>query len=403
MTMRVTLDRGEWLLGDRIDGGGFCSVLEARSESGEPAAAKLVPKEPGAARELLFADLTGVRNVVPIIDSGETDTHWVLVMPRAEKSLRRHVVEADGTIDVTSAIAVVADVAAALADLDGEVVHRDIKPENVLLLDGRWCLADFGISRYAEAITAPDTRKYSLTPAYAAPERWRDQRATNATDVYSLGVVAYELLAGQVPFRGPAVHDFREQHLTTTPPHLTSAPPLLASLIDECLFKAPQARPTPANLLSRLERAAEHPASAGLASLQEANRVVAIKLAEASSQAAAAQTEEERRDELSNSALTVWNGIPAMLRTTLADAAPAAAVTTAGAEGTWTMRLNDAALQVTAATRTSPSPWNGWTPPAFDVIAYEAIGIQIPADQFGYEGRSHSVWFCDAQAAGEYQ
>src|SRR5699024_7455063 len=94
------------------------------------------------------------------------------------------------------------DIATTLTDLDGSVVHRDLKPENVLYLDGHWCLADFGIARYAEATTSPDTRKFALSPLYAAPERWKGERATTATDIYSLGVIAYELLSGEVPFTG---------------------------------------------------------------------------------------------------------------------------------------------------------------------------------------------------------
>ena len=57
------------------------------------------------------------------------------------------------------------DIDNALIDLDGKVVHRDLKPANVLLLDGHWCLADFGISRYAEASTASDTQKFALVSA----------------------------------------------------------------------------------------------------------------------------------------------------------------------------------------------------------------------------------------------
>ena len=96
------------------------------------------------------------------------------------------------------------------------MVHRDLKPENVLFLDGHWCVADFGISRYAEASTAPDTRKYALTPAYAAPERWRNEHATSATDVYSLGVIAFELLTGARPFPGPDLGYFRTSICTST-------------------------------------------------------------------------------------------------------------------------------------------------------------------------------------------
>jgi eukaryotic-like serine/threonine-protein kinase len=167
----------------------------------------------------------------------------VLVMPRAEKSLRQHLDDAAGPLEAVEAAAILSDIATALADLDGKVVHRDLKPENVLFLDGTWCLADFGISRYAEATTALDTRKYALSKEYAAPERWRSERATTATDVYALGVIAYELLSGSRPFAGPELHDFREQHLHRAPERLAAVPATFGALIEECLYKAAGARP----------------------------------------------------------------------------------------------------------------------------------------------------------------
>ncbi|MDL5206369.1 protein kinase [Streptomyces sp. ALI-76-A] len=152
-------------------------------------------------------------------------------MPRAEKSLRAHLQE-HGQLPLNETVAVLSDVAEALADLkDREVVHRDLKPENILLLGGRWCLADFGIARYAEATTAQHTYKGAGSLPYMAPEVWKYQRATGATDIYALGVLAYELLEGTRPFTGPAEHDYQEQHLHGTPPPLTTAPPLLAALI----------------------------------------------------------------------------------------------------------------------------------------------------------------------------
>src|SRR6266581_4091455 len=188
--MKLSFDH-EWELGERIDGGGFGQVYEARGPDGAPAVVKLVPKAPGAGRELLFVDLSDARNVVPVIDHGETADHWALVMPQAEKSLRQHLREESQPLSVADSVVVLSDIAEALADLDGRVVHRDLKPENVLLLNGHWCLADFGISRYAEATTAPDTRKFALSPPNAAPERWRSERATYAADVYAVGVMAY--------------------------------------------------------------------------------------------------------------------------------------------------------------------------------------------------------------------
>lgn len=153
---------GRWTLGEQLGKGGFGRVFAATAEDGTPAAAKLVPKEPGASREMLFVDLAAVagvvRNVVPVLDSGETDSHYVIVMPLAAESLRDRFEAAGGPMPVEEALAALTDVAAALADLDGRVVHRDLKPENVLLVDGAWCLADFGISRYTEAATATDSR-----------------------------------------------------------------------------------------------------------------------------------------------------------------------------------------------------------------------------------------------------
>ena len=86
-------------------------VFEVTSGAMPPAVAKLVPKEPGAERELLFENLSNVRNVVPIIDSGETKDHWVLIMPRADKSLRRHLEAAGGPLDAAEAVSILIDIA----------------------------------------------------------------------------------------------------------------------------------------------------------------------------------------------------------------------------------------------------------------------------------------------------
>lgn len=401
MTVRLKLGR-EWTLGERIGGGGFGEVYAARSSDCEAAVAKMVPKAPGAQRELLFVNLGEVRNVVPIIDSGETDGSWVLIMPRAEKSLRQHLDEVAGPLDVPDAVAILLEVASALADLDGKVVHRDLKPENVLLLDGNWCLADFGISRYAEATTAPDTRKYALSPPYAAPERWRDERATIATDVYSFGVIAYELLSDSLPFVGPAPHDFREQHLHSDPASLDNVPTALGALIGECLYKPAEARPSPANVLARLARIEELAPSKGLAKLQEADRAEVTRRGESARRASEHRSEAERRAALVDAATTGLTNIADTLKVTITQAAPAATVQS-GRDGGWTIRLNQAELEFVPAATTSGSPWGSWQPPAFDVVAYAALSIQIPPARHEYEGRSHSLWYCDAGEAGRFQ
>ena len=258
-------------------------------------------KADGAQRELLFVDLGGARNVIPILDSGETTDHYVLIMPCADKSLRRHLADTDRPPAPAEAISVLVDVTTALSDLDGKVVHRDLKPENILLHEGKWCLADFGISRYAEASTAPDTQKYALSPWYAAPERWRNERATTATDVYSLGVIAHELLSKSLPFSGTNWSDLREQHLHEEPASLDGVPPNLAALValvQECLCKAAAARPRPAAILQRLQRISEPPRTGGLAKLQEAHQNEVKRRAEHARFESRLRSEQERRSEL---------------------------------------------------------------------------------------------------------
>lgn len=265
----IKLNRS-WKLGNPFASGGFGKIFEAEGEDGTIAVVKLIPKAPDASRELLFESISGLPNIVPVFDSGEWEDYYILVMPHAEKSLRQHLTEVGGKLAVAEVVPVLTDMAEALASLQIGVVHRDLKPENILFYMGHWCLVDFGIARYAEATTAPDTRKYAMTPPYAAPEQWRAERATSATDVYAFGVIAFELLQGILPFPGP---DFREQHLNQPSPAIIDCPSFLASLVTECLFKASQARPKPANILARLYTS-QKSATPAVARLQEVNKSV---------------------------------------------------------------------------------------------------------------------------------
>src|SRR4051794_37291680 len=96
-----------WRVGEPLGVGGFGQVWSAASNEyrGE-GALKLVPKAPGADRENLFVGLKSARNVVPIIDSGEYGDNWVLVMPRAERSLREHLTASGNQLDVAGALAI---------------------------------------------------------------------------------------------------------------------------------------------------------------------------------------------------------------------------------------------------------------------------------------------------------
>jgi eukaryotic-like serine/threonine-protein kinase len=384
-----------WTYGDELGGGGFGRVYRAICGD-EQAALKLVPKAPGAEREMLFVDLAEAQNVVPIIDSGETKDAWALVMPLAERTLREEL-DTAGTLTLADARNIAIDVLVALASLDGRVVHRDLKPENVLRLDGTWCLADFGISRYAEATTSQDTQKYAMSAPYAAPERWRAERATSATDIYSFGVMLYELLVGELPFPGPDYADFRDQHLHHDPPEPDGAPDSLAALLRECMYRSPNARPRAANALERLRRIAPGRESGGLADLEAANRATVAERSQRDRAESQARSEAEAREALAQDARTALDHIGERLRSTIADAAPAVSVDVPRPTN-WTLALGDAEFSLTG-----PMSIAREAVEQFDVVLSATIGLQIPPNHDGFQGCAHSLWFCDAQVEGEYR
>lgn len=159
-----------------------------------------------------------------------------------------------GRLDVLTALSVVGQVALALqAAHDAGVVHRDVKPGNLLLrTDGVVKVTDFGIARMVGA--APLTRAGSVlgTAYYLSPEQTRAEPATPASDLYSLGVVAYEALAGRRPFPGDDPAAVALAHRDTPPPPLPDdVPELVADLVLGALAKDPARRGGPAARFGR--------------------------------------------------------------------------------------------------------------------------------------------------------
>ena len=399
--MKIIRLKNEWEVGELIGSGGFGRVYRAVSGDRE-CALKIVPKLPGADRELLFSDLCGLGavNIVPILESGEINEQWVLVMPLAECSLRDKLIY-KGSFQLDKALLLLSDICEAIDSISNKIVHRDIKPENILLLDKRWCLADFGIARYVETSTDKNTRKFAFTPQYAAPERWRFERATTATDVYSVGIVAYEILTGNLPFKGPSREDFREQHLHSKAPMIEDIPDSVSAIIDECLYKSPGARPSPSEILARINQAVSSTRSMGRSKLVEANREEIRKRVEEDRKKSLQESEAMRRAELYKSAEESLKKVSQeMIDIISADASSAKIEKTVGSG--WLISIGNARMMLSGITASSSNPWGCWDAPAFDVIAYADIKLTIPKDRYGWEGRSHSLWFCDAVEAGSY-
>lgn len=404
MTTLVRLESHEWTVGGALpDGvGGFGQVFDVVDETGRAGVAKFVAKLPGAERELLMGDSLAAaraRNVIPIWDSGEEHDRWVIVMPKADSSLSAHI-RASGIVPTTEVVDILTDIATALAELaslDPAIVHRDLKPANILRYNGVWCLADFGIAKYAEQTTGPDTLKWNLTRPYAAPEQWRLESATPATDVYAFGVIAYELLAGHWPFPGP---DFRDQHLTDPAPPLTGGTPRLRTLVEECLWKPPATRPTAANLLARLATAGDAPSSPGASRLAHANSAESERLArdyaEALQKAQREQDDAAMFEVATQSFDSIWTPLLAAIE---ADAPLASVDKTASAgrgSAQFLAQLRSGKLGVSRPARN-----DGWKGP-FRVIASAIVSVNQSQNRGGYEGRAHSLWFCDAQEAGRF-
>ena len=124
------------------------------------------------------------------------------------------------------------------------IVHRDVKPANILLsTDGRVKVGDFGVARLAEGSTDGTAATIVGTPRYMAPEQGRGRPTTPATDVYSVGVVLYEMLAGEPPFTGDSVVELALLHLQEPPPPLSARlPTALVEITQRALAKDPADR-----------------------------------------------------------------------------------------------------------------------------------------------------------------
>jgi serine/threonine protein kinase len=205
-------------------------------------------------------------HIVPVLSAGEVDGLPYYIMPYVKgESLRARF--AGGPLPVNEVVGILGDVAKALAYAQSEgVVHRDIKPDNILLSGGAATVADFGIAkalssaRRSEPGEALTSLGMSLgTPAYMAPEQVAgDPNVDNRADIYSLGCVAYEMLAGTSPFAGKTPQQILAAQVLEKPVALATRrpgiPPALAGLIDRCLEKEPGRRPQSASeLVTHLE------------------------------------------------------------------------------------------------------------------------------------------------------
>ncbi|MFE2315459.1 serine/threonine-protein kinase [Streptomyces sp. NPDC059441] len=223
-------------------------------------------------------------NIVRVRDLVVEGDLLALVMDLVDgPDLHRYLRE-NGPFSPVAAALLTAQVADALAasHADG-VVHRDLKPANVLLKQDSGqmhpMLTDFGIARLADSPGLTRTHEFVGTPAYVAPESAEGRPQTSAVDIYGAGILLYELVTGRPPFAGDSALEVLHQHLSAEPRRPSTVPDPLWTVIERCLRKNPDERPSAENLARGLRTVAEgigvHATSAQIAAAEGVGALLA--------------------------------------------------------------------------------------------------------------------------------
>ncbi len=250
---------GRYRIQRKLGEGGMASVYLAEDLKHERKVALKILKPELAAvigAERFLAEIKTTANlqhphILPLFDSGEAEGFLYYVMPYIEGETLRDRIEREGQLGVEEAVRIARDVADALDYAHrNDIIHRDIKPANILLHDGRPVVADFGIALAISAAGGGRMTETGLslgTPHYMSPEQASADRDLSArSDVYSLGCVLYEMLAGQPPHTGPSAQSILVRILTEDPRDVTelrrTVPPHVAATVMKSIEKLPADR-----------------------------------------------------------------------------------------------------------------------------------------------------------------
>jgi serine/threonine protein kinase/tetratricopeptide (TPR) repeat protein len=261
-------------------GGGMSRVYQAEETAlGRQVVIKVLPPDLAAAisverfrREIQLAAKLQHPHIVPVLAAGRAGELLFYTMPYIEGESLRAKLAREGELPVTDTVRLLRDVVDALAYAhELGVVHRDIKPDNVMVSRNHALVTDFGVAKaVSEAVASDGLAPGSLTtggvamgtPAYMAPEQAAaDPSIDHRADIYAVGVMAYEMLAGFPPFAGRTPQQLLAAHVSRTPEPLeavrATVPPELAAIVMRCLEKRPADRWQSANeLLKALETVA---------------------------------------------------------------------------------------------------------------------------------------------------
>jgi eukaryotic-like serine/threonine-protein kinase len=274
----------------QIGSGGMSTVYRAFDETLErDVALKImhadVSRDPSALerfrREARTVAQLSHPHVVMVIDAGEDDGHPYIVLEHVRGETLKERIRRDGPLPVSEAVAYAIEVGRALeAAHERGLVHRDVKPQNVLLdEEGRAKVTDFGIARGLEAEQLTGTGRVIGTTDYVSPEQAMGHQVTGQSDVYSLGIVLYEMLTGEVPFKGDSAVSVAMKHLREGLPDVQRSRPevsaALAAVIERATAKELENRyPSMAALVGDLEEVLTYEAARSGEATGEATAVL---------------------------------------------------------------------------------------------------------------------------------
>ncbi|HYP56249.1 MAG TPA: protein kinase [Solirubrobacterales bacterium] len=289
-SMIGTLLSSRYRLEAKLGSGGMSTVYLARDETlDRPVAVKVMHREMSEQEDQLQRFRQEARavaklshpNVVSVIDAGEDGGHPYIVFEYVKGETLKQRVKREGALDTQDAIAYAIEVARGLGVAHGRnMVHRDIKPQNVLIdEEGRAKLTDFGISRQLEQDGVTATGRVLGTTDYVAPEQAMGKPVDPRSDVYSLGVVLYEMLVGQVPFSADSQVGVAMKHVNEELPDVQRRRPevsaAVALVVERATAKDPAERyQTVAEMVDDLETALEVEAARAGSTTGEATSVL---------------------------------------------------------------------------------------------------------------------------------